>query len=327
MTFVSSTYQHWVEDLNEVDLDEVYRTSYESYDAWDKRYFDYVKEVRDKLRGRLHTRDIRFATKHKQILDDDNKTTHRNINYWVYEQGDLMPMGFLSSQNKTINQGYADQKTYQVFGVTSPHVNNKKDSSETIHSKSKATAVKKALGVLHNRTLGEIAEMHTYELEAAIKNKRGELDSSLDDLIKAVSGAGFGKPFLRSNAFAAMTNPVVFEVLKQNAPDVADTITQIYDVQNTIEGFEDLHDPSRVVFVHCKENDATVIWPDKIHHIADYDHKKTALVRCFRVGEFPELEQNINSLSIMDVNDAVLDVGMKVRDNLYFVVISQVPAL
>ena len=317
MAFISSTYQHWVEDLHEVDLDEVYRTSYESYDAWDKRYFDYVKEVRDKLRGRLHTRDIRFAT-YKPV------TIHGHPNYWVYEQGDLMPMGFLSSQNKTINQGYADQKTYQVFGVTSPHVNNKKDSSETIHSKSKATAVKKALGVLHNRTLGEIAEMYTYEFKNAIQNKKTELDSDLDDLIKAVSGAGFGKPFLRSNAFAAMTNPVVFEVLKQNAPDVADTITQIYDAQNTIEGFKDTHDSSKVVFVHCKENDATVIWSNRI---ADYDHKETALVRCFRVGEFPELEQSINSLSIMDVNDAVLDVGMKVRDNLYFVVISQAPAL
>ena len=317
MAFISSTYQHWVEDLNEVDLDEVYRTSYESYDAWDKRYFDYVKEVRDKLRGRLHTRDIRFAT-YKPI------TIHGHPNYWVYEQGDLMPMGFLSSQNKTINQGYADQKTYQVFGVTSPHVNNKKDSSETIHSKSKATAVKKALGVLHNRTLGEIAEMYTYEFRTAIENKKRELDSSLDDLIKAVSGAGFGKPFLRSNAFAAMTNPVVFEVLKQNTPGVADTITQIYAAQNTIENFTDMHDSSKVVFVHCKENDATVIWADRLY---DYDHKETALVRCFRVGEFPELEQSINSLSIMDVNDAVLDVGMKVRDNLYFVVISQVPAL
>ena len=317
MAFISSTYQHWVEDLHEVDLDEVYRTSYESYDAWDKRYFDYVKEVRDKLRGRLHTRDIRFAT-YKPV------TIHGHPNYWVYEQGDLMPMGFLSSQNKTINQGYADQKTYQVFGVTSPHVNNRKDSSETIHSKSKATAVKKALGVLHNRTLGEIAEMYTYEFKNAIQNKKTELDSDLDDLIKAVSGAGFGKPFLRSNAFAAMTNPVVFEVLKQNAPDVADTITQIYDAQNTIEGFKDTHDSSKVVFVHCKENDATVIWSNRI---ADYDHKETALVRCFRVGEFPELEQSINSLSIMDVNDAVLDVGMKVRDNLYFVVISQAPAL
>ena len=317
MAFISSTYQHWVEDLHEVDLDEVYRTSYESYDAWDKRYFDYVKEVRDKLRGRLHTRDIRFAT-YKPV------TIHGHPNYWVYEQGDLMPMGFLSSQNKTINQGYADQKTYQVFGVTSPHVNNKKDSSETIHSKSKATAVKKALGVLHNRTLGEIAEMYTYEFKNAIQNKKTELDSDLDDLIKAVSGAGFGKPFLRSNAFAAMTNPVVFEVLKQNAPDVADTITQIYDAQNTIEGFKDTHDSSKVVFVHCKENDATVIWANRLY---DYDHKETALVRCFRVGEFPELEQSINSLSIMDVNDAVLDVGMKVRDNLYFVVISQAPAL
>ena len=317
MAFISSTYQHWVEDLHEVDLDEVYRTSYESYDAWDKRYFDYVKEVRDKLRGRLHTRDIRFAT-YKPV------TIHGHPNYWVYEQGDLMPMGFLSSQNKTINQGYADQKTYQVFGVTSPHVNNKKDSSETIHSKSKATAVKKALGVLHNRTLGEIAEMYTYEFKTAIENKKRELDSDLDDLIKAVSGAGFGKPFLRSNAFAAMTNPAVFEVLKQNTPDVADTITQIYDTQNTIESFKDTHDSSKVVFVHCKENDATVIWSDRL---SDYDHKEAALVRCFRVGEFPELEQRINSLSIMDVNDAVLDVGMKVRDNLYFVVISQVPAL
>ena len=217
MTFVSSTYQEWVEDLHEVDLDEVYRTSYESYDAWDRNYFDYVKQVRDKLRGRLHTRDIRFAT-YKPI-------DHGHPHYWVYEQGDLMPMGFLSTGSKTINKGYADQKTYQVFGVTSPHVNNKKDSSETIHSKSKATAVKKALGVLHNRTLGEIAEMHTYEFKTAIQNKKRELDSDLDDLIKAVSGAGFGKPFLRSNAFAAMTNPVVFEALKQNAPDVADTIT------------------------------------------------------------------------------------------------------
>jgi len=317
MAFISSTYQHWVENLHEVDLDEVYRTSYESYDAWDKRYFDYVKEVRDKLRGRLHTRDIRFAT-YKPV------NIHGHPNYWVYEQGDLMPMGFLSSQNKTINQGYADQKTYQVFGVTSPHVNNKKDSSETIHSKSKATAVKKALGVLHNRTLGEIAEMYTYEFKTAIQNKKIELDSDLDNLIKAVSGAGFGKPFLHSNAFAAMTNPVVFEALKQNAPDVADTITQIYDAQNTIESFKDTHDSSKVVFVHCKENDATVIWSDRL---SDYDHKEAALVRCFRVGEFPELEQRINSLSIMDVNDAVLDVGMKVRDNLYFVVISQVPAL
>ena len=317
MAFISSTYQHWVEDLHEVDLDEVYRTSYESYDAWDRNYFDYVKEVRDKLRGRLHTRDIRFAT-YKPV------TIHGHPNYWVYEQGDLMPMGFLSTQNKTINKGYADQKTYQVFGVTSPHVNNKKDSSETIHSKSKATAVKKALGVLHNRTLGEIAEMHTYEFRTAIENKKRELNRDLDNLITAVSGAGFGKPFLRSNAFAAMTNPVVFEVLKQNTPDVADTITQIYDAQNIIENFTDMHDSSKVVFVHCKENDATVIWSDRL---SDYDHKEAALVRCFRVGEFPELEQRINSLSIMDVNDAVLDVGMKVRDNLYFVVISQVPAL
>ena len=320
MAFISSTYQHWVEDLNEVDLDEVYRTSYESYDAWDKRYFDYVKEVRDKLRGRLHTRDIRFAINPRTHTPQAN----RHQRYWVYEQGDLMPMGFLSSQNKTINQGYADQKTYQVFGVTSPHVNNKKDSSETIHSKSKATAVKKALGVLHNRTLGEIAEMYTYEFRTAINNKKGELDSDLEGLIKSVCKVSDSKFFLQSNAFTAMTNPVVFEALKQNAPDVADTITQIYDAQNTIESFKDTHDSSKVVFVHCKENDATVIWSNRI---ADYDHKETALVRCFRVGEFPELEQSINSLSIMDVNDAVLDVGMKVRDNLYFVVISQVPAL
>jgi hypothetical protein len=82
MTFVSSTYQIWVEDLHEVDLDEVYRTSYESYDAWDRNYFDYVKQVRDKLRGRLHTRDIRFAT-YKPI-------NHSHPNYWVYEQGDLI---------------------------------------------------------------------------------------------------------------------------------------------------------------------------------------------------------------------------------------------
>ena len=79
-----------------------------------------------------------------------------------------------------------------------------------------------------------------------------------------------------------------------------------------------------MVFVHCKENDATVIWSN---NFSDYDHTDAALVRHFRVGEFPELEQRINSLSIMDSNDAVLDVGMKVRDNLYFVVISQVPSL
>lgn len=316
MTYVSKAYKHWVEDLQEVDLDKVYEANYETYGAFDRNYLDFAREVRDKLRGRLRTRDIRFAT-YKPLNDD-------HPNYWIYEQGDLMPMGYISTANKTVNRGYVDEKTYQVFRVKSPHVNNQKYHNEIVHSKSRATAVKKALGVLHNRTLGEIAEMHTYGFKEAISTKKNALDKDLEGLIKSVCRVSDSKYFLQSNAFTAMTNPAVFEVLSKNVPDVANTITQIHDAQNTIKGFKDTHDSSRVVFVHCKENDATVIWSN---NFSDYDHTDAALVRHFRVGEFPELEQRINSLSIMDSNDAVLDVGMKVRDNLYFVVISQVPSL
>ena len=259
---------------------------------------EYPLALKAALDGRLGTRDVKFG------LDPNGAESE----WWVYDEDEPVPMGYI----------HWDQGNYYV---SSRLALNNKEGNNTFKSYRLDIIIRKALKVLHPFTMGELALARVGALRQHLSNasrkRREEVSEAVNEIMPNSSVRGpsfFETPMMVALKEFMDSGGPTDEVLRGQIARVFALADHNYaeerrPISSTPEGIAS--------FVHVKKDHLRTISVN----IDDHKTLRAQPNLLYQdLGTVPQsLIDKITSLSILNNDQYVQQLGYKFRDDMYYV--------